>query len=167
MSSRRRRVVAINVSAGGVLVDFLEHHYLSIKALHLIFVISWMAGLLYLPRLFVYHRDARVHSSASETLKVMEHRLSRYIMTPAMIGASFFGGLLMGVPGVLSPPRGWFHGKLVCLLGLFLFHGILMRWKKAFSRDERPQSAIFFKVANEIPTLLMILIVFFVVTRPF
>lgn len=146
---------------------FLAQHYLAIKALHIICVISWMAALFYLPRLFVYHREAAVGGELSNTLKVMEVRLSRIIMTPAMILTFVFGGLLMFVPGVLGAPRGWFHTKLFLVLLMAAYHGIMIGFMKRFARDERPHNHKVFRLLNEVAPILMILVVFLVVMKPF
>src|SRR5271166_972337 len=106
-----------------------------IKALHIIAVIAWMAGMLYLPRLFVYHADAPVGSPQSETFKVMERKLSRGIMLPAMLGTLLFGGLLAGVPGLVDFHQGWFHTKLLLVVGLLGYHGLLARWRRGFAED--------------------------------
>jgi putative membrane protein len=139
--------------------------YLSIKTLHVIAIIAWMAGLLYLPRLFVYHSDAPVGSPQSETFKTMEGRLYRAIMVPAMV-ISWLAGLFLAWNGGWQT-SGWLHVKLaavVLLTGAHHFFGATVR---AFGRDERPRSARFFRIANEIPTLLMILIVAMAVLKPF
>lgn len=151
---------------GGIMY-FLAENYLAIKALHIVCVISWMAALFYLPRLFVYHREAIVGGELSTTLKVMELRLSRIIMTPAMILTFLFGGLLIFVPGVLVKPFGWFHAKFLLVLVLAAYHGYLIRFMKCFARDERPHNHKFFRVLNEVAPILMILIVFLVVMKPF
>lgn len=149
------------------MLDFITQNYLSLKAVHLVAVISWMAGLLYLPRLFVYHADVAVGSEASELFKVMERRLARYIMLPALGLSTLLGGGLMCIPGVLAAPNYWFHGKVALVVLLFAFHGFLIKCLKAYERDERPYGARFFRIINEVPTLLMIGIVFFVVLKPF
>lgn len=145
--------------------DFVTDHYLLLKALHIIAVISWLAGLLYLPRLFVYHAGKAPGSEASEMLKIMEHRLLRYIMTPAMIAALLLGLVLMGQPGIMA--FGWLHMKLGLLLLLFGFHGACSRWRKDFSADHNTKSAKFFRIANEVPTVIMIAVVLLAVTKPF
>ncbi len=141
--------------------------YLWIKALHVIAVIAWMAGLLYLPRLFVYHARQTVGSAASETFKVMEQKLLRLIMNPAMIIAVLTGGLLVWLqsPGILS--EGWLHGKLVLVGGLALVHHQQGRWRRTFADDRNTHSERFFRVQNEVPTLLMIGIVILVIVKPF
>tara|TARA_Y100001934_G_scaffold89738_1_gene111165 strand:- start:57 stop:479 length:423 start_codon:yes stop_codon:yes gene_type:complete len=136
-----------------------------ILVLHIVSVISWMAGLLYLPRLFVYHVDAAVGSEASETFKIMERRLLRVIMMPAMIASWIFGLWLASLTGAFA--EGWFHAKLILLVFLTASHMAMARWRKDFERDENSKSAKFYRVANEAPTLLMIGIVIVVVVKPF
>ena len=136
-----------------------------VLVLHIVSVISWMAGLLYLPRLFVYHVDAAAGSEMSETFKVMERRLLRAIMTPAMIASWIFGLWLAALTGAFA--EGWFHAKLLLLLLLTASHMAMARWRKDFERDKNSKSAKFYRVANEAPTLLMIGIVIVVVVKPF
>ncbi len=138
-----------------------------IKALHILSVIAWMAGLLYLPRLFVYHAAARLGSSASETFKVMERRLLRGIMMPAMIATYVFGVLLALTPGVVDWRAGWIYAKLAAVLALTVFHVLLARWRRDFAADRDRHSARFFRFINEVPTLLLIAIVILVVVKPF
>jgi putative membrane protein len=146
--------------------SFILAHYPWFKALHVIAVISWMAGLLYLPRLFVYHADADKGSELAETLKIMERRLMRVIMNPAMIAAWVFGGLMLhGNPGLLHQP--WMHVKLLCVVLMTGFHHGLSKWRKVFLKDGNKKSAKFYRRVNEIPTLLMIVIVIMVIARPF
>jgi putative membrane protein len=138
-----------------------------IKAFHVIAIIAWMAGLLYLPRLFVYHAQSKTGSEQSETFKVMERRLLRYITTPAML-ASWVLGLALAFSGVIDWSKdGWFHAKLFLVLLLSAYHGFLAKWTKDFALDRNTHSARFYRIANEVPTLLMILIVILVVVRPF
>ena len=138
-----------------------------IKAFHIIAIIAWMAGLLYLPRLFVYHAESNTGSEQSETFKVMERRLLRYITTPAML-ASWVLGLALAFSGVIDWSKdGWFHAKLFLVLLLSAYHGLLAKWTKDFALDSNTRSARFYRIANEVPTLLMILIVILVVVRPF
>ena len=141
--------------------------YLWIKALHMIAIISWMAGLLYLPRLFVYHCDAQLGSDKSETLKIMERRLLRIIMNPAMISSFVFGGLLLMNMGEGAWQEGWLHAKLVFIVGLFAMHMAMARWRREFAEDRNTRSQKFYRFANEAPTLLMIGIVILAVVRPF
>ena len=139
--------------------------YLWIKAPHIVAVISWMAGLLYLPRLFVYHAVAPAGSEQSETFKVMERRLLRFIMTPAMIATWIFGILLVLQGGWLA--AGWFHAKIALVLVLTVMHGLMSHWQDDFARDRNRHTQKFFRVANEIPTLLMIAIVILAIVKPF
>ena len=144
--------------------------YLTLKALHIIAVISWMAGLLYLPRLFVYHCAAEKGSVQSETFKVMERRLLRAIINPAMIATYVFGLWLTW----LGPDSrygwfgsGWLWAKIVLVLALSAVHGLLVRWMKYCAADRNRHSQVFYRVINEIPTVMMVLIVFLVVLKPF
>ena len=138
-----------------------------LKAFHVIAIIAWMAGLLYLPRLFVYHAAVPAGSPQSETFKVMEHRLLRYITTPAML-AAWAIGLWLAFSGVIDLKEdGWFHAKLALVVLLSAFHGAAAKWTKDFARDRNPHSTRFYRIANEIPTLLMIGIVILVFVRPF
>lgn len=139
--------------------------YLWIKALHIISVIAWMAGLLYLPRLFVYHAQVAVGSEASETFKIMERRLLRAIMNPAMIASFFFGAILF--EQVKGWTLGWALAKLALALGLAGAHMAMASWVKAFAQDRNLKSQKFFRAFNEVPTLLMIGIVILAVLRPF
>jgi len=138
-----------------------------IKALHIIAVIAWMAGLLYLPRLFVYHCAAPPGSVQSETFKIMERRLLRGIMNPAMVAAYLFGLLLLATPGVVDWGAAWMYLKLALVAGLTGLHHGLGRWRAAFAADRNRRSARFYRIANEVPTLLMIGIVLLIVVRPF
>lgn len=136
-----------------------------IKALHVIAVISWMAGLLYLPRLMVYHCDAPAGSAQSETFKVMERRLLKAIMNPAMI-VTWLAGLWLAWDGSWYL-AGWFHAKFALVLAMSGFHGALSRWVKDFAADANRRAPRFYRVANEVPTLLMIGIVILVIVKPF
>jgi putative membrane protein len=139
--------------------------YLWLKAFHIVAVIAWMAGMLYLPRLYVYHCDAEPGSRQSETFKVMERRLLRLIINPAMIVTWVLGLWLMWVGGWYT--AGWFHAKLVLVLAMSALHGFLARWMKDFAADRNRHSARFYRLANEIPTILLIGIVILVVVKPF
>jgi len=147
--------------------DFLAEWYLWIKALHVISVIAWMAGMLYLPRLFVYHADCEPGTPQSETFKVMERRLLRAIINPAMIAAFVFGTLLLFTPGVIDWSDGWIWVKLAAVVTLSGMHGFLSRWRRAFAEDRNPHSARFYRFMNEAPTVLMIVVVVMVIVRPF
>jgi len=139
--------------------------YLWLKALHIIAIIAWMAGMLYLPRLFVYHCEAVPGSVQSETFKVMERRLLRAIINPAMIASWVLGLWLAWSGNFLSAP--WLHGKLVLVLVMSGVHGMLARWTKDFAADRNRHTQKFFRIMNEVPTLLMIGIVILVVVKPF
>ena len=136
-----------------------------LKALHIVAVISWMAGMLYLPRLYVYHAAAKPGSELSETLKVMERRLLRVIIDPAM-AAAWVLGLSMAWLGDLWSQH-WFHAKLGLLVLMQVNHALLARWRRHFEADSNRRPARFYRIANEATTLLMILIVIAVVVKPF
>ena len=137
-----------------------------IKAFHIIAVIAWMAGVLYLPRLFVYHAVSQAGSEQSETFKVMERRLLRFITTPAMIAAWIFG-LILAFSVVNWGEAGWFHAKLALVVILSGFTGLLAKWTKDFAADRNTRSQRFYRIANEVPTLLMIAVVILAVVKPF
>ena len=139
--------------------------YLWFKAFHIVAVIAWMAGMLYLPRLFVYHCDAAPGSVQSETFKVMERRLLRAIINPAMIATWGFGLWLAWDAGFFSDA--WLHAKLALVVILSGIHGFFARCVQDFARDRNTHSQRFFRIINEVPTLLMILIVILVVVKPF
>jgi putative membrane protein len=139
--------------------------YLWIKAFHIIAVIAWMAGMLYLPRLFVYHVGAEPGSQQSETFKVMERRLLNFIMTPAMAVTWLLGIYLMLESHAFA--AGWFHAKFALVIVLSALHGLFSRWTVAFAFDRNRHTAKFFRIVNEIPTLLMIAIVILAVVKPF
>ena len=136
-----------------------------IKALHVIAVISWMAGMLYLPRLFVYHCEADAGSKQSETFKVMERRLLKAIINPAMI-VTWLAGLYLAWAGHWLS-AGWFHGKLLLVVVMSGIHGLFSRWVKDFANDRNRHDQKFYRIINEVPTALMILIVVMVIVRPF
>ena len=136
-----------------------------IKALHIIAVITWMAGLLYLPRLFVYHCEAEIGSKQSETFKIMERRLLKVIINPAMI-ATWLAGLYLAWAGHWFS-AGWLHAKLVLVLVLSGVHGFFSRCVKDFAAERNRRSHKFYRIINEVPTALMILIVILVIVKPF
>jgi putative membrane protein len=148
-------------------ISFFADLYPWTKALHIIAVIAWMAGILYLPRLYVYHCDTKPGSEISERFKVMERRLYKQIMTPAMIATFLFGVILALTPGLVDWHRGWFHVKLVAVLLIAGFHGAAGKWRRDFLHDRNTKRPVFFRVANEVPTLLMMLAVIMVVVQPF
>lgn len=148
------------------MTEFLAQYYLILKALHIIAVISWMAGMLYLPRLFVYHADAEPGSEKSEIFKIMERRLLRFILNPAMIAAWIFGLLMLWANPTLLQ-AGWMHAKLGCIFFMTGVHHVFARWRKTFDADKNTRPAKFYRIWNEVPTVLMIVIVIMAVVEPF
>lgn len=147
--------------------DILNNYYDLIRALHIIAVISWLAGLLYLPRLFVYHTSAPVGSDLSETFKIMERRLFKCIMNPASFAVWILGGLMLYAHWDLLKTSGWMHAKFSCVVLMTGLHHVLLKYLRAFAADKREKSTKFFRILNEIPTVLMIVIVILAVTKPF
>jgi protoporphyrinogen IX oxidase len=142
--------------------------YLLAKSLHIIAVISWMAGMLYLPRLYVYHAGVKTGSEASELFKVMERKLLRFIINPAMIASWVFGFWLASLYGWENLKHaGWFHVKLTMLVLMQICHAAFARWRRHFAQDRNIHTAKFYRIVNEVPTLLMIVIVLMVVIKPF
>ena len=136
-----------------------------IKALHIISIIAWMAGLLYLPRLYVYHSEKSAEPVLNETFKTMERRLMVFIMNPAMISSFIFGIWMIALaPGLLE--EGWMQLKIFLLVGLTGFHGALARWRRFFSKDANSLKPGFYRLINEVPTLLMIGIVLLAILKP-
>ncbi len=138
-----------------------------IKAFHVVSIIAWMAGLLYLPRLFVYHCAAEAGSDQSETFKVMERRLMRAIMNPAMLASILSGAVLAAGFGPEIWRQGWFHVKLVCIFALIGSHMTMARHRRLFEADLNEKTHVYFRVLNEVPTLLMIILVVMAVVQPF
>ena len=145
----------------------LIHLYPWVLSLHVISLIAWMAALFYLPRLYVYHCQVASGSVESERFKVMERRLLKQIMTPAMIATWFFGILLVLTPGIITWTQGWWYVKLVSVLILSGFHGASSKWRKDFLNDRNKRPERFYRVANEVPTILMVVIVIMVIVKPF
>jgi protoporphyrinogen IX oxidase len=148
-------------------MSWLAPYYLVIKAFHIISVVAWMAGLLYLPRLFVYHADAPAGSPMAETFKIMERRLLRGIMNPAMIAVYIFGIALASTPGIVDWRSGWIYAKLTLVALLTVYHHLLGLWRKDFAADRNRRPARFYRMVNELPTLALIGIVVLVVLKPF
>jgi protoporphyrinogen IX oxidase len=146
---------------------WLAGAYPWIKSVHIVSIIAWLAGLLYLPRLFVYHATVPVESSRSAVFKTMERRLLQAIMTPAMLASWTFGLMLAATPGVLDWHRGWIWAKFALVIGLTVYHAALGRWRRLFAIDRNGHSARFFRIVNELPTVAMIAIVILVVVKPF
>ncbi|APH58276.1 putative membrane spanning protein [Granulibacter bethesdensis] len=147
--------------------SFLTPFYLWIKTAHIASMIAWMAGLFYLPRLYVYHCGLRRGSEESERFKIMERRLLKQIINPAMMATWLFGILLVLTPGVIDWSRGWWHVKLLCVLLMSGFHGAMSKWRRDFLEDRNTRTHKFYRIANEVPTLLMLIIVTMVIVRPF
>ncbi|WP_436643723.1 protoporphyrinogen oxidase HemJ [Microbaculum sp. FT89] len=163
-----RAVGGVGVAAvlfGGLAVWQPSALYLWLKAFHLIAVISWMAGMLYLPRLFVYHCDAEPGSAQSETFKVMERRLLRFIINPAMVVTWALGLWLAWDGGWWT--SGWFHAKFALVIALSAVHGMFSGYVRAFAEDRNSHTARFYRIMNEVPTLLMVIIVILVIVKPF
>lgn len=149
-------------------MEILSEYYLVIKSIHIIAVISWMAGLLYLPRLFVNHANNIENETVCEVFRPMERKLLKYIMNPAMILTLIFGFLLAGIPNLIDFKTDiWFHVKFLSVIILVIYHMYLGNQRKKFITGEGIKSAKFYKLINEIPTILMIIIVVMVVVRPF
>lgn len=148
-------------------MTWLAEAYPWVRAVHILSVIAWMAGMLYLPRLYVYHCGRERGSEAEEMLRTMERRLLRAIVNPAMIAAFLTGGLLLLTPGVVDWSSGWIHAKLLLVLGLSAIHGWFAAWRRAFEEGRNRRSARFYRTVNEVPTVLMIGIVILAVVKPF
>lgn len=144
-----------------------DSFYLWIKAVHVLAAFAWMAGLFYLPRLFVYHSSAAVGGEASELFKIMERRLLNAIMRPAAVVVWLLGLHAGFAGGYFSAPEGWFIVKLVAVAAMTLFHGLLEKHKGEFARDLRVKDGRYFRIINELPTVLLIVIVVMVIVRPF
>ena len=149
------------------MIDLPATTYLWIKALHIVGVIAWMAGMLYLPRLFVYHCGAEPGSKQSEDFKIMERKLLRGIITPSMIITFILGGILLGHLDRDSWLEGWLHAKLAFVVILAAYHGLMYRWWRDFEADKNKRPAKFYRWMNEIPAAVMFGIIIFVVVRPF
>jgi putative membrane protein len=167
-SSALRAMIALAVTAvAAVLLVIIlgSNAYPWIKALHVVAIISWMAGMLYLPRLFVYHAETPVGSAQSETFKVMEQRLLNLITTPAMVIAWVAGVWLAWQGGFWGAP--WLHAKLALVLALSGLHGYFSAATRAFREDRNTKPARYWRIVNEVPALLMIGIVILVIVKPF
>lgn len=147
-------------------MDFILENYELFKALHVIAVISWMAAMLYLPRIYVYHTRAEAGSELDETFKLMEAKLIKIIMNPAMIVSLLIGLLMIWAQGFSNYDK-WLHAKLLLLFFMFGFHGMCSKWRKDFFYNKNKKTERFFRIVNEIPAILMILIVLLAVVKPF
>ena len=149
------------------ITTWLLGNYAWLVAFHVISIIAWMAAMLYLPRLFVYHTTVAVGSETSETFKVMERKLLRIIMTPAMIASWVFGLAIIAANAGYYLSVGWMHGKLLLVVLMTGCHGVFARWVRLFAQDRNTRRESFYRAINEVPTLLMIAIVILVVVKPF
>jgi putative membrane protein len=147
------------------MTGFLLNHYLVIKALHVIAVIAWMSGMFYLPRLFVYHSQTTPGTAEYERFMTMERRLLKLIMNPAAVMVWILGGTMAWLMN--DWPLHWFQGKLVLVLAMTLLHHSYVSWARDFARGRNTRTARFFKIWNEVPTILMIGIVILVIVKPF
>ena len=144
----------------------MEDYFIWYKTIHVISVISWMAAIFYLPRLFTYHSKVEIGSEMDKTFQVMERRLLKIIMTPAMLSTYIFGLLTAYVYGFVALGV-WFHIKMLAVLGLTIMHGVCAKWVKDFAKGENKHSEKFYRMANEVPTILMIVAVTMVIVKPF
>jgi putative membrane protein len=150
------------------MISLMNSAYLYLKAIHLIAAFAWMTGMFYLPRLYAYHAEAGAGTPQAETFKRMERGLLKIIMNPAMILTIVLGlWLAFGADGVDWKSAGWLHVKIVLVILLVGLHGFLARWRKDFDAGRIPHSAQFFRIINEVPTLLLIGIVILAVVKPF
>ena len=147
--------------------NFLIGNYSLIKAFHVISMVAWMAALLYLPRLFVYHTTVKKNSDTSEMLKIMEYRLQKYIMNPAMLLTLLFGIFLLKTDGVINWGEKWIYFKLLAVFLLLLVHHSLAKYRKDFYMDNNNRSKKFYKILNEVPTVLLVIIILLVYLKPF
>jgi len=150
------------------MIGLMNSIYQYLKAIHLIAAFAWMAGMFYLPRLYVYHADAGTHTPQAATFKVMERRLLKVIMNPAMIATIALGlWLAFGAEGVDWKTAGWLHVKIVLVLLMAALHMFLAKWRRDFEADRIPHSSRFFRMVNEVPTVLLVGIVILAVVKPF
>lgn len=144
----------------------MSDYYDWFKAFHIIAVISWMAGILYLPRLYVYHTRAKFGSEMDKTFQIMEYRLLKFIMNPSMIATYLFGFIIAYIYG-LKDIGIWFHVKITMVLILTIMHGLMAKWRKDFVAGKNTKTEYFYRIANEIPTIAMMVAVIMVIVKPF
>lgn len=144
----------------------MEDYFLWYKAIHVIAVISWMAAMFYMPRLFVYHSNPNISPQMDETFKLMEKRLLRIIMTPSMIITYIFGLLVAYIYGFAALGL-WFHIKMLAVLALTILHGMQAKWVKDFANGRNKHSEKFYRIINEVPVIFMVVAVIMVVVKPF
>ena len=139
--------------------NLLINNYSLIKAFHVISIVAWISAILYLPRLFVYHTTVKRNSEASKMLKIMEYRLQKFIMNPAMLFTIIFGVFLLKTNGIINWTEKWIYFKLLGVFLLLVVHNLLGRYRKDFFLDKNKHSGRFYKILNEIPTVLLIIII--------
>ncbi len=149
------------------MIGLMDSLFLYLKAIHLIAAFAWMAGMFYLPRLYVYHAEAGANTPQAETFKVMERRLLKVIMNPAMIVTIAIGLWLAFGAAAVDMKAGWLHAKIGLVVLMVVLHGFLAKWRRDFEADRIPHSSRFFRIVNEAPTVLLTGIVIMVVVRPF
>ena len=147
--------------------NLLINNYSLIKAFHIISMVAWMSAILYLPRLFVYHTTVKRNSEASKMLKIMEYRLQKFIMNPAMLLTIIFGVFLLKTNGIINWTEKWIYFKLLGVFLLLVVHNLLGRYRKDFFLDKNKHSGKFYKILNEVPTILLIVIILLVYLKPF
>lgn len=148
-----------------IIKNFVYDYYLQIKTAHLLFVIAWMSGIFYFPRLLVYHHEAPIGSQMDKTFQIMEKKLYKIIMVPGMHISLLLGLFLSMISGTWS--QGWFHLKFLCVLLLMLFQSALNYWRKEFLKGNYPKTPKFFRIINEVPTFLLLIILICVIIKPF
>jgi putative membrane protein len=147
--------------------NLLINNYSLIKAFHVISIVAWISAILYLPRLFVYHTTVKRNSEASKMLKIMEYRLQKFIMNPAMLFTIIFGVFLLKTNGIINWTEKWIYFKLLGVFLLLVVHNLLGRYRKDFFLDKNKHSGRFYKILNEVPTILLIVIILLVYLKPF
>ena len=147
--------------------NLLINNYSLIKAFHVISMVAWMSAILYLPRLFVYHTTVKKNSEASKVLKIMEYRLQKFIMNPAMLLTIIFGVFLLKTNGIINWTEKWIYFKLLGVFLLLVVHNLLGRYRKDFFLDKNKHSGRFYKILNEVPMVLLIIIILLVYLKPF
>ncbi len=144
----------------------MSEYYEWFKVIHLVSLIAWMAGIFYLPRIYVYHCKVKTGSESDKIFKIMELKLLRYIMNPAMIITLVLGLILAEIYGMKAMGI-WFHIKILCVILLCAFHGFLARWRKDFANGNNKHSERFYRIVNEVPAVLLVIIVIMVIVKPF
>jgi len=147
--------------------NLLINNYSLIKAFHVISIVAWISAILYLPRLFVYHTTVKRNSEASKMLKIMEYRLQKFIMNPAMLLTIIFGVFLLKTNGIINWTEKWIYFKLLGVFLLLVVHNLLGRYRKDFFLDKNKHSKTFYKILNKIPTILLIIIILLLYLKPF